>query len=289
MYCSGTGIVGDGLSEANTDRNLGDRRDMPSRQDTDPSLGGHWAYMVLDNKRPDTPLPTVRKLAPMASDRSSDAVSDRMVRRPRQNRGAMSRPVKHPKPIRPSTDLVKCEFCNMAVHAAHSAEHKYKVHGVGNRQRRRVAKLPELVSSREMSGSASSLSGIARAGKRGLRLIPCPNCRSSVREDRLPNHLLRVHGLNAGTESAPIAGLSSSLPASGRGGSKVVRATDRALAKGKGNVGTGDEGENDHSTEVENYREERRLDGSRDYWQIREEGRFGSHPSFDDCDDESAP
>jgi hypothetical protein len=37
------------------------------------------------------------------------------------------------------------------------------------------------------------------------------------------------------------------------------------------------------------YRENRRLDGSRDYWQLREEGRFGSHPSFDSCDDESTP
>jgi hypothetical protein len=39
---------------------------------------------------------------------------------------------------------------------------------------------------------------------------------------------------------------------------------------------------------VDDYREERRLDGSRDYWQIREDGLFGSHPSYDDCDDESA-
>jgi hypothetical protein len=37
------------------------------------------------------------------------------------------------------------------------------------------------------------------------------------------------------------------------------------------------------------YWEDRRLDGSRGYWRYREEGRFGSHPSFDSCDDESAP
>ncbi len=42
-------------------------------------------------------------------------------------------------------------------------------------------------------------------------------------------------------------------------------------------------------TEIDNHREERRLDGSRDYWRLREDGRFGSHPSFDDCDDESTP
>ena len=46
---------------------------------------------------------------------------------------------------------------------------------------------------------------------------------------------------------------------------------------------------NERPNELDNHRIERRLDGSRDYWQIREEGRFGSHPSFDSCDDESAP
>lgn len=44
------------------------------------------------------------------------------------------------------------------------------------------------------------------------------------------------------------------------------------------------------SSEIgEEYREGRRLDGSRDYWRFREDGRFGSHPSFDACDDESQP
>jgi hypothetical protein len=39
----------------------------------------------------------------------------------------------------------------------------------------------------------------------------------------------------------------------------------------------------------DNYREARRLDGSRDGWKIRDNGQFGSYPSFDACDDESAP
>jgi hypothetical protein len=41
--------------------------------------------------------------------------------------------------------------------------------------------------------------------------------------------------------------------------------------------------------EADNSREERRLDGSRDYAEFREDGRFGSHSSYDDFDDESAP
>jgi hypothetical protein len=37
------------------------------------------------------------------------------------------------------------------------------------------------------------------------------------------------------------------------------------------------------------HRGERRLDGSRDYSQIRDYGQFGSHPLYDDCGDESVP
>jgi hypothetical protein len=47
--------------------------------------------------------------------------------------------------------------------------------------------------------------------------------------------------------------------------------------------------DDDAMTELDNHREERRLDGSRDYWQFREGGQFGSHPSYDDVDDESDP
>ncbi len=37
------------------------------------------------------------------------------------------------------------------------------------------------------------------------------------------------------------------------------------------------------------YYETRRLDGARDFWSIRDHGQFGSHPTFDACDDESNP
>lgn len=38
---------------------------------------------------------------------------------------------------------------------------------------------------------------------------------------------------------------------------------------------------------IDEYEENKRLDGSRDYWELREYGKFGSHPSFDDMSDES--
>ena len=68
-----------------------------------------------------------------------------------------------------------------------------------------------------------------------------------------------------------------------------ANARSRALAAGKGYSGPAPENKDDELNERTNYWEERRLDGSRDYWQVRESGRFGSHPSYDDCDDESAP
>jgi hypothetical protein len=47
------------------------------------------------------------------------------------------------------------------------------------------------------------------------------------------------------------------------------------------------EGESDVHTAPEGN--ERRLDATRDFWQIRENGRFGSHSSHDDHSDESEP
>jgi hypothetical protein len=61
------------------------------------------------------------------------------------------------------------------------------------------------------------------------------------------------------------------------------------LATGSGYSGPLRNDEDDRVNAIDKHWEERRLDGSRDYWQIREEGRFGSHPSYDACDDESAP
>ena len=70
--------------------------------------------------------------------------------------------------------------------------------------------------------------------------------------------------------------------------SGIARA--RALATGKGHSGPADDNTDvTQLSELENYWIERRRDGSRDYWQFRETGKFGSHPLYDDCGDESAP
>lgn len=46
----------------------------------------------------------------------------------------------------------------------------------------------------------------------------------------------------------------------------------------------------DSNTVLSEYKQERSLDGSAGYWSFaRENGRFGSHPTFDKMDDESSP
>jgi hypothetical protein len=123
------------------------------------------------------------------------------------------------------------------------------------------------------------------SGREGL--LPCPKCPSLVRSDRIGKHLRNVHGL----ERNPTQGRSG--PARARNLSKPVAtggpARYRALSIGSGVSGPAGDDNDERTRALDNYWEERRLDGSRDYWQVREEGRFGSHPSFDGCDDESAP
>jgi hypothetical protein len=117
--------------------------------------------------------------------------------------------------------------------------------------------------------------------------VQCPKCPSLVRTDRIAKHLRNVHGL----ERNPTQGRSSSARV--RKLSKPVAAGGparyRALSIGSGVSGPAGDDNDERTRALDNYWEERRLDGSRDYWQVREEGRFGSHPSFDGCDDESAP
>jgi hypothetical protein len=45
----------------------------------------------------------------------------------------------------------------------------------------------------------------------------------------------------------------------------------------------------DTGADLVNYWIERRLDGARDFWQIRDHGEFGSYSSHDDFGDESQP
>ena len=113
-------------------------------------------------------------------------------------------------------------------------------------------------------------------------LVQCPKCPSPVRSDRLSKHLRDKHrGETAPRTSAEIRSTMRKLA------KETAVATSRDTASMTGDPSV------DHTYEsltgAGHYREERRLDGSRDFAQIRDNGQFGSHPSYDDCGDDSAP
>ena len=124
-------------------------------------------------------------------------------------------------------------------------------------------------------------------------LIPCSRCSSPVREDRLTRHLQEQHGITGvsslGAVGTPKVATTSTIPKNALRKADGTKVRTPAFAARRRVSEPTEELEDELPNELESYAEERRLDGSRDYWQIREDGRFGSHPSFDDCDDESAP
>lgn len=87
-------------------------------------------------------------------------------------------------------------------------------------------------------------------------LVKCPHCPSFVREDRLNRHFQRVH-------QGPVFPAPSHFVGS--------RATESSSG---------------HKADAA----QPSLDATRDYaHSFRDHGQFGSHPSHDDFDDESAP
>ena len=127
-------------------------------------------------------------------------------------------------------------------------------------------------------------------------VVKCPQCPNPVlvREDHLSRHLRKCHG--ALGKRPMISGTTTPVPAQKTRGRKPqpapsnIKRTTESPRGGVETVGGFMSSDCDERpNEIDNHRIERRLDGSRDYWQIREEGRFGSHPSFDSRDDESAP
>lgn len=113
--------------------------------------------------------------------------------------------------------------------------------------------------------------------KRPLR--SCPECHAPVREDRIGKHLWRVHGIPA-VAASPSMG--SSKPQRQSGTASVRARTPRASSASHQ--------EDSHLQHHDSLDASRALDASRDYAHpCRESGRFGTHPSHDDFDDESEP
>ncbi len=141
--------------------------------------------------------------------------------------------------------------------------------------------------------NASKSVAIPRTNRPLVKCTRCPNP-VLVREDHMARHLRKCHGVLG--ERPMISGTTTPVPAQKTRGRKPqpapsnIKRTTESPRGGVETVGGFMSSDCDERpNEIDNHRIERRLDGSRDYWQIREEGRFGSHPSFDSCDDESAP
>ena len=194
--------------------------------------------------------------------------------------------------------LLQCPDCKSKVRASRLEKHLRMVHGHQKAIAAASAKPPTPTTtplvgtglSRAIQGNSnpakSFQSKLARTARRP-DLVPCPMCSSDIRPDRLKRHLVVVHqtvNSETGEHSNSQRPRKLSRRVASGGPTRY-----KALSMGSGVSGPSGGDEDERLAELDNYWEERRLDGSRDYWQIREDGRFGSHPSFDSCDDESAP
>ena len=117
-------------------------------------------------------------------------------------------------------------------------------------------------------------------------MTTCPICAGPVSQRRLKRHIRKVHGADAVCLSTRAIAAQRSAPPWRLRLPQPVKAVEAGATELKA---TGAASDLDDDLALDRYAENRRLDGSRDYWGYREEGRFGSHPSFDDMDDDSDP
>lgn len=129
------------------------------------------------------------------------------------------------------------------------------------------------------------------------RPVRCDSCGVTLRSDRLDRHLRDRCPMRNGAlpQTTPRSATPRASPERDSGsprrlkGNTITGSSTAPAPVGKPGSKQLFLEADEESSSPDNYRENRRLDGSRDYWRFREEGRFGSHPSFDACDDESAP
>lgn len=170
-----------------------------------------------------------------------------------------ARPKKRmPTVSRTVPDLVACPKCNVRLKPESLKKHLRAKHGAfaealrASLDRKRV----EL--------------GLPTEADRLARLVRCPECSAMV--TNVARHLRRAHG-----PSRP--------PKPRRPKERTRQPSTPVLAAEPENEASGPAVEG----KAESRQEERRLDQSRDYWRIREGGKFGSHPSHDDFEDDSGP
>ena len=123
----------------------------------------------------------------------------------------------------------------------------------------------------------------APQASRTRRLVRCPDCTAQVRDDRLESHRAKVHNRRASRSSTRTTTRRNGVITRKGAGSPGMRSKQRSSRE---------TGEN--STPAfgagSPYGNGRSLDGAYGVGHhFREQGRYGSYPSFDAMDDESEP
>lgn len=155
----------------------------------------------------------------------------------------------------------RCPECSATVRTARLAEHRRKVHG---------------------HGLASSQRGSTRKGGQqrspaGRNMVRCSMCTSMVRRDRLEKHEKKVHG--AAGKRAPTAPVSS----------KTVRRAAPSPSRLGGDIGrSGGSAKSEVAGETLREMMEETRFGDKGLGQtVRDNGRFGSIPLYDDYSEEA--
>lgn len=162
---------------------------------------------------------------------------------------------------RRAPSLVACPVCHQRIKEAKLKSHLERQHGPGqgSSPNVKIAASKPLPSLSHLRTVTTPSPGIPRG------FAPCPECNYPIRLTKLASHLRLAHGIFGARLAAPPP-------------SREVRLRESSGANLRDSV----------APEAERQ-EERRLDATRDYSQLRESGRFGSHSSHDDFGDDSAP
>lgn len=163
-----------------------------------------------------------------------------------------------------SNSFTKCKHCKVLVRSDRIDNHVRKVHG------NCLSKSPKELSQNrpaqnKLTPNSSKKFCVSRSNK---SIVKCKYCNSLVRNDRIDNHIRKVHGICLSKPKS-----SNKLPQN--------KQNKQTWSKYSSQNNQNNPNNNDYIS--------RQMDGSKDLYVIRDQGEFGSLPSFDSMDDESSP
>jgi hypothetical protein len=227
-------------------------------------LKGHWKGMILD-RQPQREAEPRRAESMQQVSASPVPLPGFPVGRAGQNNFQGTEQRMTPSPIR-QPSLERCGFCNKAVVPGGLPRHQYEAHGIGRRPQKQ--RLP---------GSHPTQISVGSSPGPPLGLYQCPFCPAVFKRKNRKKHIRKVHSsLEQQTQRRS-------------GGRSNTTSNKRLTRTTRANPETNSRGNDWLPGEKSNHEEERRLDGARDYFQLRDHGQFGSHSTYEDYSDESAP